>query len=95
MVECNSTFLFINLCVEYTIVAAEEESAVTTVDCQGCGETGKPGVPYKCAVCKDFRLCNDCLTSGIHSKHEFRVMLEQPEATVSVRFHLTFLAACW
>lgn len=55
------------------------------VTCDGCNGPVQ-GVRYKCTVCPDYDLCNQCKSTGMHSEHEM-MTIDRPKLPVS--------GVCW
>jgi hypothetical protein len=53
------------------LVPPSEPIVHTGVMCKGCGKTHIVGVRYKCVVCTDYDLCEQCEAHGIHHEHVF------------------------
>jgi len=47
------------------------------VVCDGCDTSPIKGIRWKCTVCPDYDLCEQCQKNGIHSQHSFS-KIEQP-----------------
>ena len=56
-----------------------EEAKVTHcgVTCDGCNTYPIRGIRYKCSTCRDYDLCENCMSKGFHKEHPFTKM-EKP-----------------
>ena len=49
---------------------ADQDSQVhQSIECDACGKNPIQGVRFKCAICPDYDLCEDCEKKGVHPEH--------------------------
>merc|ERR1711915_397666 len=57
---------------KFTVIVKEQESGVknSEVSCNSCESILTDGFHFKCVVCDDFKLCEDCERIGRHPGHK-------------------------
>jgi len=59
--------------------------------CDGCECNGIKGIRYKCSVCPDYDLCENCEGNGIHAEHpmlKIRDPKDAPEKIICEFSHI-------
>lgn len=62
---------FKNLLVEYLETKKVEQNEVVHhgIICDACNASPIKGIRFKCSVCPDYDICQDCEAKGHHSEH--------------------------
>merc|ERR1712065_24010 len=59
----------VSVSVSVSVSSSEMSGALHSVACKGCNKFGRTftGLRYKCDVCRDFNLCEECHAKGVES----------------------------